>query len=125
MHGFERAMRQCEYVIVLDDDIKLHPGTIRAWVEELEHDPKALAASGYAFEYVRKGERTWAPYLAMLWRLMAANGFSAPDDRPPNVWGGAMMFRSKELRSNIYGLTDAWRDGGESSGPRTRRRPFF
>ena len=29
-------MLKCEYVIVLDDDIKLHPGTIRAWVEELE-----------------------------------------------------------------------------------------
>ena len=25
-----------------------------------------------------------------------------------------MMFRSKELRANIYGLTDAWRDGGYS-----------
>ena len=24
------------------------------------------------------------------------------------------MFRSKELRANIYGLTDAWRDGGYS-----------
>ena len=29
LHGFERAMRSCEYVIVIDDDIKLHPGTIR------------------------------------------------------------------------------------------------
>ena len=40
MHGFERAMRTCEYVIVLDDDIKLHPGTIRCWVEELESDAR-------------------------------------------------------------------------------------
>ena len=40
MHGFERAMRSCEYVIVLDDDIKLHPGTIRSWVEALDSDPQ-------------------------------------------------------------------------------------
>ena len=41
MHGFERAMRSCEYVIVLDDDIKLHPGTIRAWVEDSNPTPTA------------------------------------------------------------------------------------
>ena len=114
MHGFERAMRSCEYVIVLDDDIKLHPGTIRAWVEELESDPNALCASGYAFEYVRPGETSFVPYFAMLWRMMASNGFNHVKDRPMNVWGGAMMFRSDELRRNIYGLTDAWRDGGYS-----------
>ena len=114
MHGFERAMRSCEYVIVLDDDIKLHPGTIRAWVEELESDANCLAASGYAFEYVRKGETSVVPYFAMLWRMMASNGFNHPKDRPANVWGGAMMFRAEELRRNIYGLTDAWRDGGYS-----------
>jgi hypothetical protein len=28
MHGFEKAMYSCDYVIVLDDDLKLHPGTI-------------------------------------------------------------------------------------------------
>ena len=114
MHGFERAMHSCEYVIVLDDDIKLHPGTIRAWVEELESDARVLAASGYAFEYIGKGVTGLASYFAMLWRCMASNGFSDPLDRPANVWGGAMIFRSKELRRNVYGLTDAWRDGGYS-----------
>jgi hypothetical protein len=114
VYGFERAMHCCEYVIVLDDDIKLHPGTIRAWVEELESDATALAASGYAFEYVRKGETSFVPYLAMLWRLMASNGFQHPKDRPVNCWGGAMMFRSQELRRNLYRLTDAWCDGGYS-----------
>ena len=112
MHGFERAMHSCDYVIVLDDDIKLHPGTIRCWVEELESDPRVLAASGYAFEYVGKGVTSLPAYFAMIWRCVASNGFSEPHDRPANVWGGAMMFRSKELRRNIYGLTDAWRDGG-------------
>ena len=48
----------------------------------------------------------------MLWRCVASNGFAHPQDRPANVWGGAMMFRASELRRNIYGLTDAWRDGG-------------
>ena len=46
--------------------------------------------------------------------MMASNGFNHPKDRPANVWGGAMMFRAEELRRNIYGLTDAWRDGGYS-----------
>ena len=114
MHGFERAMRTCDYVIVLDDDIKLHPGTIRAWVEELETDPQALAASGYAFEYVKEGETSMCAYFAMLWRMMASNGFEHPHNRPPNVWGGAMMLRAEEMRRNVYGITDAWRDGGYS-----------
>ena len=71
LHGFERAMRSCEYVIVIDDDIKLHPGTIRAWVEELESDDRVLAASGYAFEYVGKGVTCYTSYFAMLWRCLA------------------------------------------------------
>ena len=87
MHGFERAMQTCEYVIVLDDDIKLHPGTIRAWVEELESDPRVLAASGYAFEYVGKGVTSYASYFAMLWRCLASNGTchraSRPSKPPP------------------------------------------
>mmetsp|Transcript_48999 Transcript_48999/g.127904 ORF Transcript_48999/g.127904 Transcript_48999/m.127904 type:complete len:518 (-) Transcript_48999:512-2065(-) len=114
LYGFERAMRSCEYVIVIDDDIKLHPGTIRAWVEEMESDPQALAASGYAFEYVAPGEFGWASFFAMLWRLNASSGFNSAYDRPPNCWGGAMMFRASELRANVYGLMDAWRDGGYS-----------
>lgn len=114
LHGFERAMRSCEYVIVIDDDIKLHPGTIRAWVEEMETDPQALAASGYAFEYVAPGEYGWPSFFAMLWRLNASTGFNSRTDRPPNCWGGAMMFRASELRANAYGLMDAWRDGGYS-----------
>jgi len=115
LHGFERAMRSCEYVIVIDDDIKLHPGTIRAWVEEMESDARVLAASGYAFEYIAPGEYGWPSFFAMLWRLNASAGFNSPsDDRPPNCWGGAMMFRASELRANVYGLMDAWRDGGYS-----------
>jgi len=114
MHGFERAMRSCDYVIVLDDDIKLHPGTIRCWVEELETDAQVLAASGYAFEYVGPDVTSMTSYFAMLWRCMASNGLSHPYDRPSNVWGGSMIFRSSELRNNIYGLIDAWRDGGYS-----------
>ena len=114
MCGFERAMRSCEYVIVIDDDIKLHPGTIRAWVEEMETDPQVLAATGYAFEYVAPGECGWPSFFAMLWRLNASTGFNSPNDRPNNAWGGAMMFRASELRANIYGLLDAWRDGGYS-----------
>jgi len=116
IHGFERAMRSCEYVIVIDDDIKLHPGTIRAWVEEMETDPQVLAATGYAFEYVAPGEIGWPSFFAMLWRLCASTGFNSPTDRPPNAWGGAMMFRASELRANLYGLLDAWRDGGYSEG---------
>ena len=80
LHGFERAMRSCEYVIVIDDDIKLHPGTIRAWVEEMEGDAQVLAASGYAFEYVTPGDYGWSSFFAMLWRLNASAGFNSPID---------------------------------------------
>ena len=31
------------------------------------------------------------------------------------AWGGAMMFRASELRANVYGLIDAWRDGGPAA----------
>lgn len=51
--GFEAVMATAaKYVILLDDDIHLHPGTIRYWVEEMESDPKVLVASGYTFDWV-------------------------------------------------------------------------
>ena len=114
LHGFERAMRTCDYVIVLDDDCKLHPGTIRAWVEELESDPEAFACTGYPFEYLSKGETSVASYLAVHWRILASNGFNHPKDRPVNVWGGGVMYRAEELKRNAYKLLDAYRDGGYS-----------
>ncbi|KAL3927278.1 MAG: hypothetical protein SGPRY_002898 [Prymnesium sp.] len=110
LHGFELAMRSCEYVIVIDDDIQLHPGTIRAWVEELEYDPRALLASGYAFEFVGKEVTSWTPYLWMLWRLCASTGFNDPNDRPNNCWGAL----ASGSQANVYGIIDAWRDGGYS-----------
>ena len=36
------------------------------------------------------------------------------DDRPGFIWGGAMMFRTTELKQNVCGLMDAWTDGGYS-----------
>ncbi|KAL1504627.1 hypothetical protein AB1Y20_008410 [Prymnesium parvum] len=114
LHGFELAMHSCHYVIVIDDDIQLHPGTIRAWVEEMETDATALLASGYAFEYVAKDVTSWTPYLWMLWRLCASTGFNHTVDRPTNCWGGALMYRASELQANVYGIIDAWRDGGYS-----------
>ena len=35
-------------------------------------------------------------------------------DRPGYIWGGAMMFRTSELKQNVCGLMDAWTDGGYS-----------
>jgi cellulose synthase/poly-beta-1,6-N-acetylglucosamine synthase-like glycosyltransferase len=114
LYGFELAMCSCEYVLVVDDDIQLHPNSIQEWVEVLSSDPQVLAASGYAFEYVPSTEQGWSSYFAMLWRLAASAGFNQKDERPVNCWGGALMFRSSELRANIYGLKDAWLDGGYS-----------
>lgn len=113
LHGFQRAMHTCHYVIVIDDDIQLHPGTIRNWVEAME-DTNVIAASGYAFDWVPPSVTSFPPYIWFIWRMVATCGFNHPDDRPAMCWGGAMMFRSVELRQNIYGLTDAWRDGGYS-----------
>ena len=53
LHGFEAVLlTAAKYVILLDDDIHLHPGTIRYWVEEMESDPKVVVASGYTFDWV-------------------------------------------------------------------------
>lgn len=113
--GFEAALGMgAKYVILLDDDIHLHPGTIRYWVEEMESDPKVLVASGYTFDWVGPGVRGWPAYLWMMWRLVAAVGFNDPKDRPKHIWGGAMMFRAEELRRNVCSLMDAWADGGYS-----------
>ena len=115
LHGFEAVLRTAaKYVILLDDDIHLHPGTIRIWVEEMESDPKAVVASGYTFDWVGPSVTGMAPYLWMMWRIVASVAFHHVHDRPGYIWGGAMMFRTSELKQNVCGLMDAWTDGGYS-----------
>ena len=76
LHGFEAVLRTAaKYVILLDDDIHLHPGTIRIWVEEMESDPKAVVASGYTFDWVGPSVTGMAPYLWMMWRIVASVAF--------------------------------------------------
>ena len=115
LHGFEAVLRTAaKYVILLDDDIHLHPGTIRYWVEEMENDPKVVVASGYTFDWVGPSVSGMASYLWMMWRIVASVAFHHPNDRPGFIWGGAMMFRASELKQNVCGLMDAWTDGGYS-----------
>ena len=82
-------------------------------VEEFESDPRVLAASGYAFEYVGPGVRGITLFCDAM-EVHRVQRVQQPERSTANVWGGAMMFRASELRANIYGITDAWRDGGYS-----------
>jgi hypothetical protein len=108
----EMASRRSAYLVILDDDIKLHPCSFRAWVDEMEGDPDVFVATGYSFDWAGPGAFGLPTRLVMMWRMVSMGAFM--NTRPSSVWGGALMFRREELHRNVHGIIDAWRDGGYS-----------
>ncbi|KAJ1623082.1 hypothetical protein T492DRAFT_845794 [Pavlovales sp. CCMP2436] len=110
--GISVASRLSAYLLIVDDDIQLHPGSVACWVAEMEADPSVFVASGYSFDYAPRDAMTLPTSLVMMWRMVAMSAFT--HTRPYNLWGGAFMFRREELQRNVHGIVDAWRDGGYS-----------
>ncbi|KAI8469454.1 MAG: hypothetical protein J3K34DRAFT_522121 [Monoraphidium minutum] len=100
------------YVLFLDDDVALHPGTIGRLVDELEGDPSAFMATGYPFDLVPPAAPLPA-YAALAYHLPLSIAF-AVSRRAHFVWGGCMMLRAARLDGDPCGVLEAWRDGGYS-----------
>ncbi|GIL92413.1 hypothetical protein Vretifemale_19963 [Volvox reticuliferus] len=108
-----RVAREQGYILCLDDDVALHPGSLRDLVEDLQRRPDVFMATGYPYDVPPPGS-SFAAYLALAYHLPLLIAFSiAPDTA--FVWGGCMLLRADRLLpGDPGGLLRAWRNGGYS-----------
>ncbi|KAL0207629.1 hypothetical protein P9112_012257 [Eukaryota sp. TZLM1-RC] len=108
--GVAECSPRSEFVLFVDDDIKVHQGVLEELVASFD-DPKVLAATGYCFELPTQFSEFWGLPL-MIYRLLNLGSFSG--QRPKFMWGGFMMFNLDTFRLNLYNIVDVWRNGGYS-----------
>ncbi|XP_057494039.1 uncharacterized protein LOC130779416 isoform X2 [Actinidia eriantha] len=82
--GVERMHKDCKYILFLDDDVRLHPGSIGALTAEMEKNPEPCSM-GFA-----TGGKTFF------------------------LWGGCMMMHADDFRNDRHGVVSELRDGGYS-----------
>lgn len=68
--GAAAASPESRFLLFLDDDVWLHPGSVAALVAALEADPCALLTTGYPFDVPHPLAGFWA--LAPMVRLAGA-----------------------------------------------------
>lgn len=49
--GVEKMHKDTKYVLFLDDDVRIHPGSIGALTREMEKNPEVLLKFGFLFYF--------------------------------------------------------------------------
>ncbi|KAJ4459314.1 putative ceramide glucosyltransferase 2 [Paratrimastix pyriformis] len=111
LEGLTHLSADSQFLLLLDADMMMHPGTVIAMVNGLQSDPRNFIASGSPVEVPPQGG-SFIPYLYMAYRRLNLIAFKS--EHVPYAWGGCMMLRTAEVRANMYGLLDKWRNGGYS-----------
>ncbi|KAE9448711.1 hypothetical protein C3L33_19406, partial [Rhododendron williamsianum] len=87
--GVERMHKDSKYVLFLDDDVRLHPGSIGALTVEMEKNPKIFIQTGYPLDLP---SGSLGSYCIYEYHMMHANDF----------------------RNDHHGVVSGLRDGGYS-----------
>ncbi|KAK9142040.1 hypothetical protein Syun_011440 [Stephania yunnanensis] len=108
--GVENMHKDSKYVLFLDDDVRLHPGTIGALTAEMEKNPKIFIQTGYPLDLP---SGSLGSYCIYEYHMPCSIGF-ATGGRTFFLWGGCMMMHADDFRNNRYGVVSGLRDGGYS-----------
>ncbi|EFO61677.1 Ceramide glucosyltransferase [Giardia lamblia P15] len=121
IHNMLFALRDCtaEFVAFLDDDIKVHRGTLDSLVFALRANPHALVSTGYSVEVpvvqairAQKELPPFANQLIMVYRMI--NMISFAFTRVPFCWGGCFCMQRQAIYEGTPSPYSAWVDGGYS-----------
>ena len=111
--GVGAASPASEFVLFLDDDIRLHRNTVGALVHSMKtHEPNMFLSNGFPFD-LPPADGSFANYLTMVYHMVLLVAFSH-GEWTKNVWGGCMMLRIKDFREDTHGVASKYRDGGYS-----------
>ncbi|XP_068642098.1 uncharacterized protein [Aristolochia californica] len=108
--GVESMHKDSKYVFFLDDDVRLHPGSIGALTAEMEKNPEIFIQTGYPLDLP---SGTLGSYCIYEYHMPCSMGF-ATGGKTFFLWGGCMMMHADDFRNDLYGLVTGLRDGGYS-----------
>ncbi|KAJ1703683.1 hypothetical protein LUZ63_003462 [Rhynchospora breviuscula] len=108
--GVERMNKYSKYVLFLDDDVRLHPGTIGALTAEMEKKPEIFIQTGYPLDLP---SGSLGSYCIYEYHMPCSMGF-ATGGKTFFLWGGCMMMHADDFRKDLYGVVSRLRDGGYS-----------
>lgn len=108
--GIEKMHKESKYVLFLDDDVRLHPGSIGALTIEMEKNPEIFIQTGYPLDLP---SGSLGSYCIYEYHMPCSMGF-ATGGKTFFLWGGCMMMHADDFRNNLYDLVNGLRDGGYS-----------
>ncbi|XXG64337.1 hypothetical protein AAC387_Pa05g2319 [Persea americana] len=108
--GVGNMHKDSKYVLFLDDDVRLHPGSIGALTAEMEKNPEIFIQTGYPLDLP---SGSLGSYCIYEYHMPCSMGF-ATGGRTFFLWGGCMMMHADDFRNDLYGVASGLRDGGYS-----------
>ncbi|KAM3334208.1 hypothetical protein ACQJBY_028949 [Aegilops geniculata] len=108
--GVDKMHKDSKYVLFLDDDVRLHPGTVGALTKEMEKNPEIFIQTGYPLDLP---SGSLGSYCIYEYHMPCSIGF-ATGGRTFFLWGGCMMMHADDFRQDLYGLVTALKNGGYS-----------
>ena len=101
-----------DYVLFLDDDVKMHDRLLDNLVDTLEQNEEAFMCTAYPFD-VPALESGLVSYCVAAYHLRLIIAFSL-GYTTTFVWGGCMLYRKRDLIQDAHKLVSSWRNGGYS-----------
>ncbi|KAG8054295.1 hypothetical protein GUJ93_ZPchr0001g29329 [Zizania palustris] len=108
--GVKKMHKDSKYVLFLDDDVRLHPGTIGALTKEMEKNPEIFIQTGYPLDLP---SGSLGSYCIYEYHMPCSIGF-ATGGKTFFLWGGCMMMHADDFRQDLYGVVSGLKDGGYS-----------
>ncbi|KEH21336.1 uncharacterized protein [Medicago truncatula] len=108
--GVEKMHKDTKYVLFLDDDVRIHPGSIGALTREMEKNPEIFIQTGYPLDLP---SGSLGSYCIYEYHMPCSMGF-ATGGRTFFLWGGCMMMHADDFRQDRYGVVSGLKDGGYS-----------
>ncbi|KAK7358383.1 hypothetical protein VNO77_00310 [Canavalia gladiata] len=108
--GVEKMHKDSKYVLFLDDDVRIHPGSIGALTREMEKNPEIFIQTGYPLDLP---SGSLGSYCIYEYHMPCSMGF-ATGGKTFFLWGGCMMMHADDFRQDRYGVVSGLKDGGYS-----------
>ncbi|CAL0332505.1 unnamed protein product [Lupinus luteus] len=108
--GVKTMHKDSKYVLFLDDDIRLHPGSIGTLAREMEKNPEIFIQTGYPLDLP---SGSLGSYCIYEYHMPCSMGF-ATGGKTFFLWGGCMMMHADDFRQDNCGVVSELRDGGYS-----------
>ncbi|KAM7259301.1 hypothetical protein ACFE04_015042 [Oxalis oulophora] len=108
--GVENMHKDSKYLLFLDDDVRLHPGSIGALTAEMLKNPSIFIQTGYPLDLP---SGSLGSYCIYEYHMPCSMGF-ATGGRTFFLWGGCMMMHTDDFRQDRFGIVSVLRDGGYS-----------